>query len=90
MATNAGPAEPQPDEGRKESAPTTTSRSLDDAVQRVREIQRALDHGVLTVPYPDDVRAHLVACHALFSAHCSNSALALELVARLNAPELPW
>jgi len=69
------------------SAPALT---LDQAVERVRAIQRTLDRGALTVPYPDHVRADLVACSAVFSAYCVSNDLARALVARLGAPDLPW
>lgn len=68
--------------------------SLDEAFAKARSIQRDLDAGTLTVPYPDLVQAQLVECCAVFNANEDDTAG--ELVRRLMAPEpakamtLPW
>jgi hypothetical protein len=68
--------------------------TLDEAVAMARRIQRDLDAGRLTVPYPAEVRAQLEECHQLLNE--ADDATAAELVRRLQAPEpaktmaLPW
>lgn len=69
------------------SAPPLT---LDRAIARAREIQRDLDAGRLTVPYPVHVREDLKACVRVFADYCTTPEKAAELGLRLNAPELPW
>lgn len=70
--------------------------TLDEAVDRARAIQRDLEAGKLTVPYPDDVRAQLAECCEVFNAFADDNSTAAELVRRLEAPEpvkqvgLPW
>lgn len=70
--------------------------TLDEAIDQARTIQRDLDAGRLTVPWPDHVKAQLVECLVAFTGFAKDNATAGELVRRLEAPEparameLPW
>jgi hypothetical protein len=64
--------------------------TLDQAVARARAIQRDVDAGRLAVPYPADVHADLAECVRVFAAYSITREKARELIARLEAPELPW
>jgi hypothetical protein len=69
--------------------------TVQEAVDKVRKIQKDLEEGRLRVPYPAEVRKALFECGGVFMAHATDSEKARELVARLQAPEpveaeLPW
>ena len=69
--------------------------TIQEAIDRVRTIQRNLESGHLRVPYPPEVRKAILQCGAVFMAHATSVAAARDLVERLTAPEpvtaeLPW
>ena len=69
--------------------------TVQEAVDKVRKIERDLTEGRLRVPYPPEVRKTIFACGAVFMAHATDTVKARELVARIQAPEpetveLPW
>jgi hypothetical protein len=68
---------------------------LELAIATARGIQRELDNGKLTVPYPPHVAHSLLECSAAFNAYATDSEKAKALVTLLEAPEpveaeLPW
>lgn len=63
---------------------------LDEAVTRARAIQRDLDAGRLTVPYPPAVRADLAECVRVFGEWATTPERLKELAGRLDQAELPW
>ena len=69
--------------------------TVQEAVDKVRKIERDLAEGRLRVPYPPEVRKAILECGGVFMAHATDTETARALVARLNAPlpetaELPW
>lgn len=61
--------------------------TVQDAVDKVRKIQKDLDEGRPRVPYPREVRETLDRCLGVFSAHATSVEKAREIVERLEAPE---
>lgn len=69
--------------------------TVQEAVDKVRKIERDLTEGRLRVPYPAEVRKTIFECGGIFMAYSTDTEKARELVARINAPEpvtaeLPW
>jgi hypothetical protein len=69
--------------------------TVQEAVEKVRTIERDLTEGRLRVPYPKEVRQAIFECGGVFMSYATDTEKARELVSRLNAPEpveaeLPW
>lgn len=69
--------------------------TVQEAVDKVRKIERDLTEGRLRIPYPPEVRKQIFECGNVFMAEATTVEKARELVARINAPEpvtaeLPW
>jgi hypothetical protein len=69
--------------------------TVQEAVEKVRKIEKDLTEGRLRVPYPPEVRTAIFECGTVFMNHATDTEKARALVARINAPEpatadLPW
>ncbi len=70
--------------------------TLGDAIDRARTIQRDLEAGRLTIPYPDPIRRELLDLCGAFSRLCRTKEEARHVIARIQGPdgpperELPW
>jgi len=69
--------------------------TVQEAVDKVRKIERDLTKGRLRVPYPPEVRKTIFDCGKVFMAEATTVEKARALVARIQAPEpetadLPW
>lgn len=69
--------------------------TVQEAVDKVRKIEKDLAEGRLRVPYPPEVRKSIFECGGVFMGYATDVEKARELVARINAPELetadlPW
>jgi hypothetical protein len=63
--------------------------TLDDAVRVARSIQRDLEAGRLTVPYPEKIRVALRVCLSVFAREGDTAAKAQAITARLEAASDP-
>jgi hypothetical protein len=69
--------------------------TVQEAVAKVRKIEKDLAEGRLRVPYPPEIRKAIFDCGKVFMAEATDTEKAQALVARIQAPEpaeaeLPW